>query len=57
MAVRKRRKTVGKGREVVAEIDPVLIVPPDITSYLYKMGYKTQDQVVGMISNLLINGV
>ena len=56
MAVRKRRKTEGKGREVVAEIDPVLIVPPDVASYLYRMGYKTPEQIVGMISNILVNG-
>ena len=57
MAVRKRRKTEGKGREVVAEIDHVLIVTPELTSYLYKMGYRTPEQVVGMVSNLFINGV
>jgi hypothetical protein len=57
MAVRKRRKTEGKRPEVVAEIEPaVLTVPPHITSYLYKMGYQTPEKIVGMISNLLVNG-
>lgn len=56
MAVRKRRKADDKRPEVVAEIDPVLIVPPDVASYLYRMGYKTPEQIVGMISNILVNG-
>ena len=57
MAVRKRRKADDKRPEVVAEIEPtVLIVPPHITSYLYKMGYQTPEQIVGMISNILVNG-
>lgn len=57
MAVRKRRTADDKRPEVVAEIEPaVLTVPPHITSYLYKMGYQTPEKIVGMISNLLVNG-
>ena len=43
MAVRKRRKADDKRPEVVAEIEPaVLIVPPHITSYLYKAGVQEE---------------
>lgn len=57
MDVRKRRKADGKRQKVAKEIMPtILIVPPHITTYLYKMGYKTQSDIVEIVSNLIING-
>lgn len=42
--------------ETLMSMPTVLIIPPHVTTYLYNMGYKTQEDIIKMVSNLLMNG-